>query len=143
MTEIVDKFGFEFKMNPLTYPGGGKIITGLGSSAEGQGLVLKESEPSLSSARSRRVASLVQHAKRTVEQIKQDNVVAALASQYDGFAVSRLIEAEKSVQQYFDRRRTPTRAKATDAKNADRYVRADWTPPPPLPLSTHHISTPS
>ena len=131
-TEIVDNFGFEFKMNPLTYPDGGKIIIGLGSSADGQGLGLNESEP-LSSARSRRVASLVQHAKRAVELKKQhptktkgnnnNNNAVAEDAQYDGFPVSRLMQAERLIQQHLDRRRTPTRAKTTDAKalaNADR-----------------------
>ena len=142
-SEIVDKFGFEFKMNPLTYPGGGKIITGLSASAEGQGLV-KMSEP-LSSARRRREASLAQHAKkRAIEMNKQhttkpsgnnnNNINSIEGTQYDGFTVGRLMQAERSIQLHLDRRRMPPKTTHTKANiNADRYYGLPGCPPPPPP----------
>ena len=154
-SEIVDKFGFEFKMNPLTYPGGGKIITGLSASAEGQGLV-KMSEP-LSSARRRREASLAQHAKkRAIEMNKQhttkpsgnnnNNINSIEGTQYDGFTVGRLMQAERSIQLHLDRRRMPPKTTHTKANiNADRYYGLPGCPPPPpLPqsLPTHLDKTP-
>ena len=100
--EIIERFCFEFKMNPLAYRGGGNIITGFGvgrgstSEEEGRGgsYMVGSSSSSTSKSSSRLQSILNMRSK-----------ISSYEGTSDGIEVSRLQKAERLIQQEFERRR--------------------------------------
>jgi hypothetical protein len=91
--EIVERFCFEFKMNPLAYRGGGNIIVGFGASVASLG------EASYA------VGSKASKSKlQTILNMRQ-SVGAYPEGVSEGVEISRLQRAERLIQQEFERRR--------------------------------------
>ena len=101
--EIIERFCFEFKMNPLAYRGGGNIITGFGigrggTSTEdegGGGSYMVNSSSTSTSKNSSRLQSI----------LNMRSKISSYEGTSDGIEVSRLQKAERLIQQEFERRR--------------------------------------
>ena len=100
--EIIERFCFEFKMNPLAYRGGGNIITGFGigrgnfSEEEGGGSYMVGSSSSSSTSKS---------SSRLQSILNMRSKISTYEGTSDGIEVSRLQKAERLIQQEFERRR--------------------------------------
>jgi hypothetical protein len=96
--EIVERFCFEFKMNPLAYLGGGNIVVGFGASETdargGSGSLTGNVASTKKSSKSSYLQSLASRRKgSSVYQVALD------------VDVDRLQRAERLIQQEFERRR--------------------------------------
>jgi hypothetical protein len=118
--EVVEKFCFEFKMNPLAYRGGGNIITGFGR-------MFPDLVPDRQHASDGKYSNSF---RQTVAGASMDN--SALLRAYsensimvDGIEVGRLRNAERAIQREFERRRAGPQGSVAHAVNGTASVVAD------------------
>ena len=110
--EVVEKFCFEFKMNPLAYRGGGNIITGFGR-------MFPDLVPDRQHASDGKYSNSF---RQTIAGASMDN--SALLRAYsensivvDGIEVGRLRNAERAIQREFERRRAGPQGTVAHAAN--------------------------